>query len=377
MPDADLLAALKQAKLKKMFFAFVPKGVDGKLIVSKHKIPPKEIAEAKKAIGGGTPVTGKCFGDGGTMVFQVARPVPPALAAAVKKVAKRETGLTIDPEFRLASDADVEGPEDAGAAAAGATAPPAAPAPPGPAAAPAAPGQVNVLGLQKALQKLGFEPGPMDGVLGPPTQAALKQFQQANGLAADGILTPQTQAALAKALQARTAPAGRAPVAPAPAPSPRPPEAAADPSPRAATEQDLTVLEDRRREFKKARAAWVAVKTKAEEDLEKVKDGARVAYLADAEQFPKIVKGCKDIDDILDNLDDRLRDTLDQYASTPLKNQTKLHSLAAKAAEILDGYIAYVEGNPVMKAIDTKEFADVTIHAPIKQALADLRKALS
>jgi hypothetical protein len=30
-----------------------------------------------------------------------------------------------------------------------------------------------------------------------------------------------------------------------------------------------------------------------------------------------------------------------------------------------------------MKAIDKKEFADVTIHAPIMKALADLRKALS
>jgi hypothetical protein len=139
----------------------------------------------------------------------------------------------------------------------------------------------------------------------------------------------------------------------------------------------LAVLEDRRREFKRARAAWVAVKNKAEEDLEMVKDGARMAYLADAAQFPKIVKGCKDIDAILDNLDDQLRDTLDQYASTSLKNQTKLHSLAATATEILDRYRAYVEGNPLMQALDSKEFADVTIHAPIKKSLADLRKALT
>src|SRR5262249_49373905 len=136
-------------------------------------------------------------------------------------------------------------------------------------------------------------------------------------------------------------------------------------------------LQDRRREFKKARAAWVTVKTKAEEDLEKVKDGAHMAYAADPEQFPKVVKGCKDIDTILDNLDDELRDTLDQYASTPLKNQAKLHSLAATAAEILDRYHGYVEGNAVLKAIDNKEFADVTIYAPIKKALADLRRAMA
>jgi hypothetical protein len=109
MPDADLAVALKQAKSKNMFFAFVPKGSDGKLIVSKTKIPPKEIAEAKKEIGGGTPVTGKCFGDGGTMVFQVAKPAAPTLGPALKKVVKRDTGLTIDPEVQLAGDADADG----------------------------------------------------------------------------------------------------------------------------------------------------------------------------------------------------------------------------------------------------------------------------
>lgn len=139
----------------------------------------------------------------------------------------------------------------------------------------------------------------------------------------------------------------------------------------------MAALEDRRRDFKNARRAWVTVKAQAEEDLEKVKDGARMEYLADADQFPKIVNGCKEIDTILDNLDDQLRDTLDQYASTPLRNQTKLHTLAATATEILDRYIRYVEANPIMKAIDSKEFADVAIHAPIKKALADLRNALS
>jgi hypothetical protein len=73
MPDANLTAALKQAKSTKVFFAFVPKGSDGKLIVSKTKIPPKQIAEAKKDMGGGTAVTGNCFADGSTLVFQVAK----------------------------------------------------------------------------------------------------------------------------------------------------------------------------------------------------------------------------------------------------------------------------------------------------------------
>jgi hypothetical protein len=70
MADASLAAALKQAKSKKMFFAFVGKGTDSKLIVSRTRIAPKEIAAAKKETGGGMAVTGKCFGDGSTsLVF--------------------------------------------------------------------------------------------------------------------------------------------------------------------------------------------------------------------------------------------------------------------------------------------------------------------
>jgi len=137
--DKDLLTALKQAKTKKMFFAFVPKGSDGKLLVSKVKIPAKEIAETKKEIGGGAPVLGKCIGEGGAMVFYVAKQAPPAMAAALKKVVKRDTALTIDPDFRVAGDAEADEPDTGETAPATATpttsaaAPPAAPPPNAPA----------------------------------------------------------------------------------------------------------------------------------------------------------------------------------------------------------------------------------------------------
>lgn len=153
--------------------------------------------------------------------------------------------------------------------------------------------------------------------------------------------------------------------------------AAAGAAQAAHAQQEQQVLEDRRREFKRARAAWVAAKVRAEQDLEKVKDGAKMAYMADVQQWPKVVAGCKAIDDILDNLDDELRDTLDQYASTPLRNQKKLEELATTASEVLERYQRFVAGNALMRAIDEKEFADVEVHAPVTKALADLRKALA
>jgi hypothetical protein len=116
--DTDLIAALKMAKSKKMFFAFVPKGgSDGKLLLSKAKVPAKQIAEAKKEIGGGTPVTGKCSGPFNALVFLVAKPAPPTTGPALKKVVKRDAGLTIDPDIQLAGDADAE--EDDGPATKG------------------------------------------------------------------------------------------------------------------------------------------------------------------------------------------------------------------------------------------------------------------
>lgn len=50
--------------------------------------------------------------------------------------------------------------------------------------------------LQKKLKEAGFDPGPIDGSFGPKTQAAVKAYQQAKGLAVDGIVGPQTRAAL-------------------------------------------------------------------------------------------------------------------------------------------------------------------------------------
>ena len=42
--------------------------------------------------------------------------------------------------------------------------------------------------LQEALEMLGHDPGPIDGVFGANTERAVRSFQQAKGIAADGIV---------------------------------------------------------------------------------------------------------------------------------------------------------------------------------------------
>jgi peptidoglycan hydrolase-like protein with peptidoglycan-binding domain len=59
----------------------------------------------------------------------------------------------------------------------------------------------DVLQLQRELNVLGCNPGPLDGTLGPDTEGAIRLFQQAAGLTVDGIVGPRTRASLAGAAQ--------------------------------------------------------------------------------------------------------------------------------------------------------------------------------
>lgn len=51
---------------------------------------------------------------------------------------------------------------------------------------PAAP-TASVTEIQSHLSNLGYDPGPVDGVCGPRTRAAIRQYQQDRGLIADGV----------------------------------------------------------------------------------------------------------------------------------------------------------------------------------------------
>ncbi len=54
----------------------------------------------------------------------------------------------------------------------------------------------EVSALQQQLARAGFNPGPVDGVFGPRTQAAVRQFQQSKGISVDGVVGPETMGAM-------------------------------------------------------------------------------------------------------------------------------------------------------------------------------------
>jgi hypothetical protein len=71
-----------------------------------------------------------------------------------------------------------------------------------PAKPPLAPAQplVTTREVQRALTTLGYDPGPIDGIFGSKTRAAVKRFQADHGLIADGIVGKKTRGKLQERL---------------------------------------------------------------------------------------------------------------------------------------------------------------------------------
>ena len=83
---------------------------------------------------------------------------------------------------------------------------------------------VDVRGAQQALRDKGFDPGPIDGRMGPRTAAAVREFQSKEGIIATGQLDAETRGRLMTSSTDSSAPAAspatsRATTAPSPRPS--------------------------------------------------------------------------------------------------------------------------------------------------------------
>lgn len=62
-------------------------------------------------------------------------------------------------------------------------------------------GEPTTKEIQAALKKAGFDPGAIDGKMGPRTHQAIKEFQRTKGLTTDGVVGPKTWSELGKYLE--------------------------------------------------------------------------------------------------------------------------------------------------------------------------------
>jgi len=126
--DPELLQMVKRLKMAKidqpLRFAVVMKSPkEGALALSKKKVTPDQIKEAKSNAGGGRVVArGICFTEEGKSIFETPKEVPAALSKVVKFFVFRDTGKKIKPIFRVREDLvdeaeEGEGPETGGASA--------------------------------------------------------------------------------------------------------------------------------------------------------------------------------------------------------------------------------------------------------------------
>jgi len=237
MPDTLLANALKQAKTKPMSFAFVAKGAEGKLLVNKIKIPPKDTADAKKSLGGGTIFKGRCLFENDVMVFEVAKEPPGTLANLIKKLIKNDAALTMNVLVRVNPEL-AEGDETEGGEPPAVPEAPAAPVQPDAAAAEAR-YKDRLKALLPAVQKVAAS-HPQVAVqakqaIGLGNNLVLaKNFAQANAQL-DKVETLIKGASAASSAAPTPAAPPVPPAAPAPTAAPTP---AAPPAPGAVPQHD-------------------------------------------------------------------------------------------------------------------------------------------
>jgi hypothetical protein len=208
--DSQLVANLKLAKTSPVRFAYVMKGpADGRLFLTKKPpVPPKDIAEAKKELGGGQVFVGRVRWEDDQYVFELAKDPPAPLANSIRAIIRKDTGQTVKTFCRSAADLAAEeggAPPEAGPVV-GVT-----PAPVEPAA-----------GKGEALKRLNALSAGIKAALAGPNKARVQAlFVQANGL-----IKANDFAQAAAALDQLEALVGQAAAPAASAPPPAAPAAA-------------------------------------------------------------------------------------------------------------------------------------------------------
>ena len=126
--------------------------------------------------------------------------------------------------------------------------------------------------------------------------------------------------------------------------------------------------------FTQTRLAWDQTRKAVQADLRKL-EAEILARCKDESDFADIQVGAKTLYEMLDVLDERLIDKLDEAlnATTPQTRQ-QLH---LQAREIVDEYLEFVETDELVADIDANGFVDTAVRATLTTRLQDMAGRLA
>ncbi|KQP35420.1 hypothetical protein [Pseudorhodoferax sp. Leaf274] len=117
--------------------------------------------------------------------------------------------------------------------------------------------------------------------------------------------------------------------------------------------------------FTQSRLAWDQVRKFVQGELRKL-ESAILAESTEEEDYDAIQAGSKQLYEVLDVLDERLIDKLDEALNAEGDQRRALHG---EAREIIDEYLDYVNSEPLMQDIDDSGFVDLQIRSTLTTRL--------
>ncbi len=402
--NEDLINGLKAAKSKRAYFALILKGAtDGALIVSKTKVPPAQIAEAKKESGGSAVIKGFCTYEDGTYVFETAKQAPATAAQAVKLIAKRDAGLALKAEFRVSTDPELLTEEGGSESAVPPKAPP-APSPhdgadvakrladmtPAIKAALAGPNRAQVQALFVAagghikakefpeanksldeLEQLLKQPGD-----GPPPEhheTGAEVVKRLNAMSAD-IKTALVGPNKARVQALFVAASGQiknheydAAVKSLDELQPLLSQKAGQGGPAPGSKLSLVALA-------KARFAWKAERTNAISEIGRLEAALSQRFKGVESQKQPLSAALSRLDKLIATFGPQLDDGLDEVLNG---DEATRPGLVKKARALMDGFNKTVEDDEIMRELDGNEVLDdMLVTEPLRKALANISAAL-
>ena len=128
--------------------------------------------------------------------------------------------------------------------------------------------------------------------------------------------------------------------------------------------------------YAKAKLAWLAARQKVHGELDKLRTEIRDTFADEDEPtFPDLENRLTGLDAILATLDESLADTLDAALNAGQDEARRSEHHRQAQAQIAE-FLAYVDADPLLSAIDANPFVPVTVHALLQSTLKALSQAL-